>query len=175
MKLLKFTDGTDVYDDFNTVYKKHKKGYVILAPPGTGKTTFVNNQTGKKKDWIDVDSLFGNKSLNIEWMNTKNPIDERLSYLRADYMLEQSKLYGYRMIGALFWEYKADAIVIPPFKLHTLYVSSRKDLDITKIKTMRKIFFTHAKKYKIPVFDNIINAVTYLDNLEKERLKCSNV
>ena len=36
--------------------------------------------------------LLGDKSLNIDWINPKNSIDERLSYLRADYMFEQSKL-----------------------------------------------------------------------------------
>ena len=165
MKLLKFTDGTDVYKDFNTAYKRHKKGYIILGPPGIGKTTFVINQKSKKKNWIDVDVIFGLKSLNINWKNPKDSIDERLSYLRADYMLEQCKLYGYRIIGSLFWEYKADAIVIPTLKQHKLYVSSRKDLNLNKIKNMRKIFFSHAKRNKIPVFDSIIDATTYLDKL----------
>lgn len=162
MKLLKFTDGKDVYDDFNTVYKRHKKGYVILGPPGIGKTTFVNNQTGDKKDWIDVDVLFGSKSLNINWQGKKTPADERLSYLRADYMLEQSKIYGYRIIGALFWEYKADAMIIPPIKQHKAYMLNRKDLDIKQINKMRKVFSNHAKKFKIPIFKSIKEAVAYL-------------
>ena len=91
MKLLKFTDGQDVYDDFNSLYKRHKKGYIILGPPGIGKTTFVNSQKGSKKDWIDTDTIFGSKSLNVNWNNNKTSDDERLAYLRADYMLEQSK------------------------------------------------------------------------------------
>jgi predicted PilT family ATPase len=38
-----FTDGKKVYSKYNKQYKKHKKGYVILGPPGIGKTTFVKN------------------------------------------------------------------------------------------------------------------------------------
>ena len=44
-----FTDGKKVYSKYNKYYKKHKKGYVILGPPGIGKSTFVRNQIGKKK------------------------------------------------------------------------------------------------------------------------------
>lgn len=165
MKLLKFTDGKDVYKDFDTEYKKHKKGYVILAPPGTGKSYFVQQQKGKKKNWIDSDIIFGDKSLSIDWHNNNNNIDERLAYLRADYMLEQSKLYGYRIIGALFWEYKADAIVIPPLEQHKLYIKSRKDLNLQIVKKMRRLFSNHAKKFKIPVFKTINEATEYLDKL----------
>ena len=165
MKLLKFTDGADIYKDFNTAYKRHKKGYIILGPPGIGKTYFVDSQKGKKKNWIDVDQLFGPESLNVDWNNSKDQDDSRLAYLRADYMLEQSRCYGFRIIGALFWEYKADAVVIPPLKQHKLYAESRKDLDLNKIKNMRKIFSSHAKKKKIPVFQTINDAVNHLEKI----------
>ena len=56
--MLKFTDAVDIYDDFDKEYRRHSKGAVILAPPGSGKTTFVNNQIGERKDWIDSDNLF---------------------------------------------------------------------------------------------------------------------
>ena len=39
-------------------------------------------------------------------------------------MLEQSKKLGYRIIGAPFWEYKADA-VIPPLKYSKMYAKKR--------------------------------------------------
>ena len=78
-------------------------------------------------------------------------------------MLEQSKVYGYRIIGALFWEYPVDAIVIPPLRTHKLYVSNWKDLDDIKMKYMRKIFNDHANKYNIPIFDSIKKAVNYLE------------
>jgi hypothetical protein len=157
-----FANGNKVYKNFDKYYKKHKKGYVILGPPGIGKTTYVKNQEGDLKDWIDSDDLLG--ELGVRWhQNESNPIDFELNYLRADYMLEQSKMLGYRIIGALFWEYKADAMVIPPLKIHKMYTESRKDLNIDKIKKMRKIFRGHAKKYKIPIFDNIEDAINYIN------------
>ena len=162
MKLSKFIDTNETYYNLDKNYIKHKTGYVILAPPASGKTIFVNKQVGKNS-WIDSDILFNKENLNINWLNSTNSIDERLSYLRADYMLEQSKLYGYRIIGALFWEYKADAVVILPLKQHILYFSKRKDLDLSKIFEFRRIFYEHAKKYNIPIFDNIKDTITYLE------------
>lgn len=157
-----FTDCKKVYKDFNKLYKTHKKGYVILGPPGIGKTTFVNNQEGKKKDWVDSDNLLC--SLGVKWhQNENNPIDFKLNYLRADYALEQSKLLGYRIIGSLFWEYKADAVVIPPLKQHKEYMKKRKDLNEDKIKNFRKVFREHAKKNKIKIFNSIDEAVKYLE------------
>ena len=156
-----FTDGSKAYKKFDKLYKNHKKGYVILGPPGIGKTTFVKNQKVKKFDWIDSDDLLG--ELGVKWhQNESNPNDFRLNYLRADYMLEQSKMLGYRIIGALFWEYKADAMVIPPLSIHKKYAETRKDLNNEKLKKMRKIFKDHAKKFKIPIFDNIEDAVKSL-------------
>ena len=86
--------------------------------------------------------------------------------MRADYMLEQSKQYGYRIIGALFWEYNADAIVIPDFHVHKRYMKLRPDLDLEKIKEIRNIYFDHSVKYGIPVFDTIEEAVTHIDKIE---------
>jgi len=159
--MFKFTEAEDIYDDFDKEYRRHSKGAIILAPPGSGKTTFVNNQLGELKNWIDSDNLFGDKGLNIDWVGSHN---EKLSYMRADYMLEQSKQYGYKIIGALFWKYVADAVVILPYEKHLEYYLSRKDLDRTKIKKIREVFLKHAEENNIPVFDNIEDAVKFLDN-----------
>ena len=159
-----FTDGKKVYSEYNKYYKKHKKGYVILGPPGIGKSTFVRNQVGKKKDWIDQDDLFN--ELGVKWdLNKSNDIEAKLNYLRADYMSEQSKLLGYRIIGSLFWEYIPDAIVIPPLELHKKYIKNRKDLVYEDVINIRKFLFKHAKKNKIPIFENIIDSTKYLENL----------
>jgi hypothetical protein len=157
-----FTSGKNVYVKYNKNYKTHKKGYVILSPPGSGKTTFVKNQIGKR-DWIDQDDLF--KDLGVNWqLNKKNDKEFKLNYLRADYMSEQSKLLGYRIIGSLFWEYVPDAIVIIPLKLHKKYVSKRKDLNLKTVMTIGDFLLKQSKKHKIPVFDNIVDAVNYLEN-----------
>ena len=69
-----FCDGSKVYKEYNKKYKKHEIGYVILGPPGIGKTTFVINQKGDKKDWIDQDDLFND--LGVKWnMYKKNNND----------------------------------------------------------------------------------------------------
>ena len=161
MKFLKFTDGKDVVDEFNSLYKKHKKGCVLLAPPGSGKSYFVNKQTDK--DWIDSDIIMGKKSLNVQWNNKSGSIDEKLGYMRADYMLEQCKMYGYKIMGSLFWEYKADAMVILPIKQHRLYIEKRKDLNNNSLNKMRQLFKNHAKKNNIPIFNSIEKAIKYLE------------
>ena len=157
-----FTSGNKVYNKFNKKYKKHKKGYVILGPPGIGKTTYVRNQEGELKDWIDADYLLG--QLGVKWhQNEKNYNDRKLNYLRCDYILEQSKLLGYRIIGAPHWEYKADAVVIPPLKIHKMYAKNRKDLNEKLVMELRKMFKDHAKKYKIRIFETIEDAVNYVN------------
>jgi len=163
MKLCKFIDANEICYNLDKNYIRHKTGYVVLAPPGSGKTTYIDNQVGKK-GWIDSDILFNEENFNMEFMNSTNStIDERLSDLRADYMLEQCKIYGYRILGALFWEYKADAVVILPLKQHYTYFKKRENLDLTKIFELREMFYKHAKKNNIPIFDSIKGAITYLE------------
>ena len=160
-----FTDGDSTYEKIDKVYNKHEKGIVILGPPGIGKSTWLRNQkkTKGKKDWIDTDYLSFRLNVNHN-LNSNNPIDFELGMRRADYMLAQSKLLGYRVIGALFWEYKADAMVIPPLKKHLLYTKKRKDLTEKSIKEMRKIFKEQAKILNIPIFNSIDKAVKYTTN-----------
>jgi len=66
-----FNDGKKIYNKYNKHYNKHKVGYVILGPPCIGKTRFVNEQTGIKKNWIDQDNLFSD--LGVKWK--KNPMN----------------------------------------------------------------------------------------------------
>ena len=64
----------------------------------------------------------------------------------------------------MFWEYSADAVVIIPLEEHREYVSQRSDLQIEKVYEMRNVFQEHAQKLNIPIFENILEAVDYLEN-----------
>lgn len=167
-----FADGNNAFKTIDKVHNKHEKGIVILGPPGIGKSTWLRKQpkVKGKKDWIDSDYLSFRMQLNHN-LNRNNENDFKLGMLRADYMLEQSKLMGYRIIGALFWQYKADAVVIPPLNTHLKYLSKRKDLDKSSIKKSRKIFKDHAKKFDIPIFDSIEKAVEYTTKQKKKKDK----
>lgn len=163
----KFSNGSKVYKKYDKKYKRHEKGLVILGPPGLGKTTFVRKneediiKSGQKLDWIDQDDLL--HELGVDWhFNSNNQDDFRLNYLRADYITEQSKQLGYWLIGSLFWEYKADAIVIPPWSIHREYVKKRRDLNPHMVKQIRKLLFKQAKQMKIPLFLSIEDAVESL-------------
>ena len=157
----KFIDAKNIYEKYTHIYKKHPKGYVILGPPASGKTTFVNSQNDK--NWIDVDDLFN--ELGVNWKNYSNHSQFKLNYLRADYMLEQSKLYGFKLIGSLFWEYNPDAIVIPPLDIHKIYISNRSDLDYNNVLKIRNILIQKANNNNIPIFNSCIDAVNYIDSL----------
>lgn len=163
MNKLMFCDGTNSYNEINKIYKTHKKGYVILGPPGIGKSTFINDQ--HDNNWIDMDYLLTN--LGVDWKyNELNESNIKINYLKVDYILEQSKLLGYRIVGSPFWNYKADAIVVIPLETHIKYTSKRSDLDITNIDNIRNIFIKHSEEYNIPLFNSINNAITYLESLD---------
>jgi len=80
-------------------YFKHEKGMVILGIPGCGKSTFCRKQNCK--NWVDKDLLFSKLGANRK-TNYKNPNKFKLNYMRCDYLLEQSKQLGYRIIGSSF-------------------------------------------------------------------------
>ena len=158
-----FIDGSHIYKK----YKKHKKGYVILAPPASGKTTFIKNQT--IQNWTDTDDLF--YDLNLNWhLNESNKNDFRLNYLRADYLLEQSKLLGIRLIGSLYYNYIPDAIVILDEKIHSNYIDKRNIFDKTNKLDKKNVFniktdlIEKSKKYNIPIFGSINDAIKHLDH-----------
>lgn len=160
-----FSDGKNIYKQVNEKYKRHKTGYVILGPPGIGKSYYVNKiqDQKNKRNWIDSDYLFS--KLNVKWhQNEKNIIDRRLNYLRCDYMLEQSKALGYRVIGSLFWKFIPDAIVIPDLKTHKKYLARRKDLKLETVINIRNILRKIADSNDVPIFKSCEEAADFLDN-----------
>ena len=156
-----FVDGSKIYDKYEKKYNTHEKGYVILAPPASGKTTYVKNQ--KNKDWIDSDDIFS--ELGVKWkLNSDNPEEFKLNYLRADYMLEQTKALGFRILSSLFYKYIPDAIVIPKLTIHKKYISMRKDLSLQTCLNIRKYLKNMAKEKDVLVFEEIEDAIEYLEN-----------
>lgn len=158
-----FTDGSHIYKK----YKKHNKGYVILAPPASGKTTFIRNQT--IQNWTDTDDLF--YDLNLNWhLNEQNKDEFKLNYLRADYLLEQSKLLGIRLIGSLYYNYIPDAIVILDKDIHCNYIDQRNKLDKNNtlnkefVLSVKKDLIEKSKKFNIPIFKSINDAIKHLEN-----------
>jgi len=149
------------------MYTIHSTGRVILGPPGIGKTTFVRNQPITKQDWIDQDDLFG--ELGLKWQNTTDP---EKTYTRADRMTDECKQKGYRIIGSLFWNYKADAVVIPDLEQHKRYLEGRPDLNLEKVIEIRNMLYKQAIEYNTPIFTRCQDAVDYVDNLsDKNRFK----
>tara|TARA_B100001142_G_scaffold276184_1_gene284963 strand:+ start:186 stop:716 length:531 start_codon:yes stop_codon:yes gene_type:complete len=158
-----FIDASHIYKK----YKKHKKGYIILGPPASGKTTFVKNQ--KIQNWTDTDDLF--YDLNLNWhLNETNENDFKLNYLRADYLLEQSKLLGLRLIGSLYYNYIPDAIVILDEDLHSKYIDQRNKLYKTNILDKKFVFnvktdlIEKSKQFNIPIFKSINDAIKHLEH-----------
>ena len=151
-----FLDGSHIYNK----YKKHNKGYVILGPPASGKTTFIRNQ--QIQNWTDTDDLF--YDLNLLWhLNETNENDFKLNYLRADYLLEQSKLLGIRLIGSLYYNYIPDAIVILDDAIHSKYIYERK-LDKKFVFNVKTDLIEKSKKYNIPIFKSINDAIKHLEH-----------
>ena len=153
-----FIDASHIYKK----YTKHKKGFVILGPPASGKTTFVRNQ--HIQNWTDTDDLF--YDLNLNWhLNEHNENDFKLNYLRADYLLEQSKLLGLRLIGSLYYNYIPDAIVILDDAIHSKYIYERK-LDKKFVFNVKTDLIEKSKKYNIPIFNSINDAIKHLEQHE---------
>ena len=159
--LFGFTDATEKYNDLEKKYNRFKIGNIILVPPGSGKTAFVRNQTGEKRDWIDADDLC--EEMDVDCGPNNNIQIEKLSYLRADYILEQSKLYGFNIIGSLFWDYHPNAIVVPKFADHTKNISNRPDLDYNNVMKIRKYLEYKSAHNHIPLFTTIEDAISYIN------------
>ena len=99
------------------------KSLVILAAPGTGKTTWA-----LEHGWTDMDIWAGLRGLHTEeWHQRERSDAENEAHYRAiDQALKESR--GLKLIGALFWEFKPDAIVIIDEGTHRRYVDQRDDL-----------------------------------------------
>ena len=77
-------------------------------------------------------------------------------------MSGEVKAYGLRVLGALFWDYPADAVVLLPEDQHQKYVAKRKDLSWKRVKEIREVIQEVATRYKTPVFESIQAATEHI-------------
>lgn len=124
MKSVIFTDGTQFFEDLQTKYRKHDRGYFILAPSGSGKTYFCNNQT--EPHWIDGDELWMTSGAHpdgawwLEPVEVINRVDQR-----SDTITMEAMNKGFWIMGASNYWLKPDAIVIPDWDTHKKYIATR--------------------------------------------------
>ena len=130
-----------------------RSGKVILAPSGTGKTTWI--QSNPEMGWEDADILF---KQSPDFEATANEEEREKHYKEIDIKLEIEKQKGKRILSSLFWDYIPDAIVIPDESIHKIYVSNRSDLSWVKVKRLR----SYMETIDAPKFKTIDEAVRYV-------------
>lgn len=135
----------------------HDKGFVIIAPPGSGKSFWVRKH---QKDWVDADEIFKDLGIHTkEWHSTKHTEKEEEKHYRVcDQYLSIMKRAGLKIIGSLFWEYKADAIVLIDKNTHKSYVNKRNDLEWKSVEEIATFLKKFSKKKAIPVYTTIDDA-----------------
>jgi len=166
---LQFSNGTKVFEKFAKTYKRHKSGLFILAPSGTGKTHFINNQ--RVKHWIDGDSFWEATGAHPKGAWWREPIETIFEVdQRSDIMTVQAKKYGFWLMGASNYWLKPDAIVIPDWKTHKRFIKHREETNydggatsdqFEQVKSHRKFILKWQQK-GVPKFESIEKAVNHL-------------
>ena len=151
-------------NNLKSIGKPIRKGKVILGPPAVGKTYYIRNQlknNNGKYEWVDMDDIFNN--LGLMWhQNESNKTDFILNYKRADYLIEQTIHQGFNLIGALYYEYIPDAIVIPPLSIHQEYLNKRGLKHSGFVESVIKDLREKAQLHSVPIFDCVEDAVQSL-------------
>lgn len=132
----------------------HSRGYIVLGPPGIGKTTFVESHP---RAWVDADEIFSALGLHTEqWHSEQRTQKEEEEHYRAcDRALGDMRTVGLWVLGSLFWEFQADAIILIDAKTHQSYVETREDLSWSRVQTIRDVLEEMAKSKGIQIFETI--------------------
>ena len=148
--------------NFATQYARHKRGAILLAPPGSGKTTYVRQQPPDARHWVDQDELYA--AMGLAWSDAEaDPDTFRAQYERADRLSDEVRAYGFRAMGSLFWDYPADAVVLLPEAQHRAYVAQRADLAWVRVAEIRALLANQAAQRGTPVFVSLGEAVAWVD------------
>jgi hypothetical protein len=148
--LTKFCEGKAVYKKFLKKYKQHKKGLFIVAPSGSGKTYYVNHQTGN--DWIDGDEIWmatgaqPDRAWWTEGPEVINHVDQR-----CDVTTEECRRLGLWIMGASNYWLVPDAVVIPDFRIQKKYIVKRENTAYDGGATSKD--FCTVAEIKLPVGD----------------------
>ncbi len=169
-KVVIFTDGINFYKELSKKYIQHKgRGYFILAPSGSGKTYYVNNQ--KDQHWIDGDYLWVASNADYssdEWSTDSNDVQE--INIRCDIITQQSKDQGFWIMGSSNKYLKPDAVVLPDIDTHISYIKNREEKNYdggAKIQNIDGVL-NHRKwmekwrEQDVPFFKSINEATEFL-------------
>lgn len=133
----------------------HSEGSIVLGPPGSGKSWFVEHRG--KGQWADVDEFLGVylKFHTNEWLKEEHSKAEvEAHYRECDRYLSAMRDEGLWVVGALFWEYVPDAIVILDEVQHRKWVAKRDDLDWEFVKGVREYLQKQSKEHSVPIYNN---------------------
>ena len=131
----------------------HDEGAVLLAPPGSGKSWFVEHEG--RGLWADVDEFLGAYlKFHTEAWNTEKHAEaaEKNHYLECDKYLQALRDEGVWIVGSLFWEYVPDAIVVLNEAEHRKWVAKRDDLDWASARKVRGFLQKHGREHGVPVY-----------------------
>ena len=163
---LVFVDGTATYKKIAEQCITHKTGYFILAPSGSGKTHYVQNQ--KEKHWIDGDEIWMHAKAHPDgpwWLEDVSVIDEIDQ--RSDVITAEAKKLGFWIMGSSNFWLKPDAVVIPPWETHLKYIAARESInydggatskDLDRLKRSREWMSRWAKD-GVAIYPSIEEAV----------------
>ena len=134
----------------------HDQGRIVLGAPGIGKTTFASGNY----DWVDADEIFKDLGVHTEeWHNVRHNLQEiKNHYTQCDELLNIMRNAGLWVIGSLFWEIRADAIVLINEDIHRTYVDKRDDLKWDQVQKVVRELISLANKHNIPTYSTIEQA-----------------
>jgi hypothetical protein len=168
---LAFADGTSIFNELSKKYIRHKTGFFILAPSGTGKTHFITNQ--KEPNWIDGDDIWQSTNAHPKgaWWLEPIPVIDEIDQ-RSDVITQEAKRLGFWIMGASNNWLKPDAVVIPDLDTHLMFIKKRettnydgglKSEQIDRIKSSR-IWMGRWEKEGVTIYKSVEDAVDSLVN-----------
>ena len=111
---------------------------------------------------MDQDVLFA--EWGLVWSDTEDdPRAFQAQYKRADRLSAQARAKGLKVMGSLFWNFRADAIVLLPERQHRAFVAQRPDLRWDRVAEIRAVLKQQASRWGIPVFVSLDSAVAWID------------